>query len=235
MTDNYTGDLDKTRAVAELFRAAKESRGADWVKELFANVGDASFASVSPQVMRGPDGFPYFVLNIPEAGKEFQCFVIKQMLPELLQMGVGVVMEPSEKSAQWVFSYGDLLGYQISGSFEPFKSDIPVPPGFSREVVQEKEEVLIGAPSEELYPKYGRDALRKFLEAQGVKDPQILLMHRRQGETGVRELVFDIDDKKVGSHERARAILGWISWFLPRGFAYCAVNEETFSGKWLAL
>lgn len=235
MTEQYAGDLEKTQALADLFKTPKDARDGDWMKSFYANVADASFASVSPQVMTGPDGFPYFVLNIPESGKEFQCFVITHMLKDLIQMGVGVVIEPGEGRPQWVFSYGDLLGLLIKGDFEPFKNEFSAPPGFSSEVVENREQVLIGAPSEAFYPKAGREVLKRFIEAQGVSDPKLLLMDRKKGDNLQRELVFDLDDKKAGSHEKARALLGWISWFLPRGYGYCAVNHETFKERWQSL
>ena len=235
MADDYLGDLNKTQLIYELFETPHDARDADWIARFFENVADASFCDTVPQVIQGPDGFPYFVLNLPEAGKPFQCFVLRHLKDCLLKEGVGVVIEPAQGNPQWVFSYGDIVEFHLKGNFELPGNSGAAPEGHSTEIVQEAEEVLVAQPSESFLPSAARQVLRQFLVAQGLPDPRILLMSRPKRGSVVQELVFALDRDKIGGEAAIRGLLQAISWFLPREYRFCAMKEESFAGSFAPL
>lgn len=238
MTELYLGDLRKTALVRDLFEVSHERRQDNWIKTFYQNIVDASFQCGTPQVMRGPDGFNYFVLRVPEEGKPFQCFVLRHMVGDfLLREGLGVVFEPSpEAQPQWVFSYGDIVGFSLTGAFGPAEGTAPAPSGASSEVIQNEEEVLIAHPSESLLPSLSRAVLRRFLQAQGLKEPKVFLMMRRNPTGGVfQEFVFNLGVENLGTEEKSHAVGSWIGWFLPRGYRYASVDEESFKSHFQAL
>ena len=72
----YLGDLDKTREIFELVETPHEARDEAWSAAFLSDLSGASFRCGDPQVIQGPDGFPYVQLLLPESGVGFQCYVI---------------------------------------------------------------------------------------------------------------------------------------------------------------
>ncbi len=223
----YLGDLNKTSIIDSLFRVPFENRDAAWRAQFFSNVAEASFRCGEPQVMRGPDGFDYFTLYIPEPGKPFQCFVLRQMKDDfLLQHGLGVVINPQPERPQWVFSYGDIVGLHRWNGFIP-PDQAPSPPtGHSKEVITKEEKVIIGSPSDDFLPQETRQVIKKFLQDHGLKEPRILLMQRDSKSAGKPELVFALDAEELGGKEQLKQIFERLSWFLPRTFPFAAMSGK---------
>lgn len=206
------GDLEKTKNLSELFAVPKEARDDKWKEKFLANVDAASFRCTDQQIILGPDGFMYAALYLPEPNKEFQCFVVKHMKDDfLLDKGIGVVICPGENSAEWVFSDGDILNYHLWGKFYTPEDHENAPASDD-----EADKVLIGQPAEDYFPKVARDVLRRYLAAQGVADPKILLMVRG----GVKELVFNMTAEMFESPQKYEDVMNRISWFLPRQYVY---------------
>jgi hypothetical protein len=83
-TEPYIGDLTKTDILFNLVQTSQSERDEKWKQTFLDNIGQASFRCGDPQVITGPDGFPYFQLFLPEPHKEFQCFVIDRMKDDFL-------------------------------------------------------------------------------------------------------------------------------------------------------
>ena len=64
-------DIGKTQALYELLKAPDSQRNESWRNAVFSVVTDAPLALAKTQMVQGPDGFPYFVLLIPDEGMEF--------------------------------------------------------------------------------------------------------------------------------------------------------------------
>jgi hypothetical protein len=64
-------DLSLTQQVQNLFEVAREQRDQAWRERFYAAIVDASMATTPGQVIKGPDGFSCFVLNLPAAGQPF--------------------------------------------------------------------------------------------------------------------------------------------------------------------
>ncbi len=227
-TNAYLGDLQKTAIIADLFAVPHTQRNSSWLELFFANVADASFQSGDPQVFRGPDGLSYFRLRIPEAGKPFECFVIRHLIKDfLLTHGLGLVLESGTSTEpSWVFSHGDLVGFSIKSSFEPFVVESPAT-GDLEKGLEEDAAAVIGQPSENLLPTPTRQVLRRFLQAQGIKEPKVFLMIPPGSTVSASErLIFNVDS--TDALIPAQELLQWIGWFLPRGYILGAAREEQF-------
>jgi hypothetical protein len=222
----YLGDLQKTQIIDELFLAPQEKRDDEWKNTLLQNVADASFTCGNPQVIQGPDGFPYFQLLMPEPYKSFTCYVIKHMNDDfLLKQGVGAaIFKQNSKQPEWVFSYGDLLNYHLN---KEFYSDLTRKNASTTEVLQEKEEILTGQPSEQFLPKVTRDLIRQMMEHNQIRDMKLLLMMRKKSGNMTQELVFNLEPGRFQNQEHFDAIMRAISWFLPRHYSFCAMKESS--------
>lgn len=236
-TEPYLGDLAKTGALYELVAVAPPDRDEDWSAAFLANLSAASFRCGNPQIIQGPDGFPYFQLFLPEPGVGFQCYVIDRMKDDfLLERGLGVVINPTNAGPDWVLSYGDILNFHLNKEFyttgeTPFSKEI------TDEVIETNEDVMIGQPSEVLLPTVARSVLRAFLQSKGVGTPKIMLMMRHLSDgTGIsQDLAFNITPDKFTSEELYRSVMQHIGWFLPRHYSFVGMTEESVQDGFMPL
>jgi len=220
----YLGDLKKTEIIDELFKIPREQRDEEWTKKFLENVGDASFRCGDPQTILGPDSFPYFSLYLPEPYKEFQCYVLQHMKDDfLLEKGLGVVFNSNGGSADWVFTYGDIVNYFLNGKFYTPELNPPEAP-------EEKSpmNILVGQPSETYLPKAVRNVLKNYLVSVGISVPQVFLSTRKSGDSMMQELVFDFTPDMFASPDAFESVMNRIAWFLPRHYSY-ATSPKTAS------
>ena len=223
-TEPYVGDLQKTQILYNLFNTPHARRDDAWKLEFLANVADASFVCGDPQVINGPDGFPYFVLNLPEPGKPFTCFVIRHLVKDyLIEHGFGIVIEPGKAQPEWVFSHGDVVNFHLKGTFYEAQE---TPVMNDDAIIRTQTQVLITQPSEAYLPAQTRKVMRQFLEYHRLDDPKILLMTRPTEAGMIQELVFNIEMDRIRDQERYNTVMQQLGWFLPRGYRYTTMDEQ---------
>lgn len=225
----YLGDLEKTGRLAGLIALPREERDQQWVSAFLADLPLASFRCLHPQVIAGPDGFPYFQLALPVPGEEFQCFVVDKMKDDfLLERGYGVVINPESGQPDWVLSYGDILNYHLRGEF--FTSESDFGKNLQDEITPANEEVMVGQPSEYLLPAAARKLLREFFQLNNIPDPKILLMMRKIDGELIQELAFNITPAQFENEEQYRNMMQTVTWYLPRHYSILGMNETTLEG-----
>lgn len=224
----YLGDLEKTRVISELVKTPHDNRDATWQQTFLDVVSQASFQCGNPQVITGPDGFPYFQVFLPEPNQPFQCYVIDRMKDDfLLNLGYGVVFNPNGAQPDWVFTYGDIVNLHINHVFYTSEKTL-----FSKnkqdEVIQENEKVLIGQPSEYILPVASRQVISSFLQAQGISTPKVVLMQRKDKVSSEisHDLVFNITPDHFANDDSYRAVMQHLAWFLPRHYSYAGMSES---------
>lgn len=231
----YLGNLAHTAVIDQLLRVPREERNDEWVGNFLTHVGTASFVCGDPQVIQGPDNFPYFQLFIPEANKPFQCYVLDHMLDDfLLDNGLGVALEPKAGEVEWVLSYGDLLHYSVHRTFAIPNDHLFGRGGEGDETITADEQVLVGAPSELILPLKARGVIREFLKAQGIQEPKVCLMDRSTYGKG-QDLVFNLTPWQFETEAHYRAVMQALGWFLPRYYSYTGAEERTFQSHFLPL
>jgi hypothetical protein len=233
----YLGDLAKTNEVYHLVAVPKQDRDEAWDAALLANLPTASFRCGSPQIIQGPDGFPYFQLFLPEPGVSFQCYVIDRMKDDfLLERGLGVVINPSQVGPDWVLSYGDIVNFALTREFYT-SVETPFSKAVSDEVIATEEKVLAGQPSEALLPKAVRTVLREYLQTNGIATPKVALLMRPLGNgTGVsQDIAFNITPDDFGSEALYRNVMQQIGWFLPRHYSFVGMSEAALADSFQPL
>jgi hypothetical protein len=143
-------DLTKTDQVVKLLATPRDQRDDAWQDAFMEAIVDASMATTPEQVIQGPDGFGYFVLRQPPVGESFSAFCVSHVLEMCTDRGLGIVIEPSGSSAEWVFTYGDLFSLRAYGSFHGDPTDTAGPSVAG--VLEKETQVMVGAPSEQLLP-----------------------------------------------------------------------------------
>lgn len=233
-------DLAKTQTLLELSNPALE-RNESWREQFYAAAPRASLAAPMPQVLQGPDGFPYFRLAIPKPGVQFESFSITHVLEHCTNGGMGAVIVPSlgdPRNPLWAFTYGDLCSLRQFGDFfgDPVdRGARPAgKPGVQEEVVDKGRQMLVGAPSEDYLPSYARIIIGKYLNAVGVpRQPGVKLVHDPQ--RGSPELMFNFGFEDFPDRARLNTIMGRLSWFFPRGRTLLLRVDSLASGDWTAL
>ncbi len=233
----YLGDLTKTNEIYHLVAVPKPDRDKTWDAAFLANLAEASFRCGTPQIIQGPDDFPYFQLFLPEPGVGFQCYVIDRMKDDfLLERGLGVVVNPGPAGPDWVLSYGDIVNFALTQEFyttgeTSFSKEV------SDEVIETEEQVLVGQPSETLLPRATRNVLREYLQTNGIATPKVaLLMRRLRDKPGVsQDLVFNIGPRDFSSEALYRSVMQRIGWFLPRHYSFVGMQEAALTDSFLPL
>ena len=229
-SEPYYGDLEKTKILRALFAVPPSDRDEAWRNTLVANVGDASFRCGDPQVIEGPDGFPYFQLLLPTPGEPFQCYVVRHMIKDfLLEKGFGVVINASKPQPDWVFTYGDIANFHIRNEF--YSSGDEWHNRRSSEVIQQEEKVLVGVPSEHVLPNEVRACIRDFLSTLGITDAKVCLMNRPRPEGHLQELVLNLTPGRFEKREHYEAVITSIRWFLPRQYAIICMEEQALANN----
>ncbi|HEX8514548.1 MAG TPA: hypothetical protein VF868_00005 [Bacteroidia bacterium] len=224
-SDRPECDISKTQIMADLFSVPREKRDDKWKQTFFENVQTASFACNNPQVTIGPDGFPYFALSTPEPQKPFESFCIRNMKEDfLLEKGLGITINPTDNSVEWVFSYGDIVNLHVNSEFYSKTDNIEIE---NQETIKKKEEVLIAQPSESYLPAQTRSVIRKYLQDKGIKQPKIMMICRKMDGTVIQELAFNIFRENFSSVEQLNLFLRQLSWFLPRHYIILSVPKDS--------
>ena len=216
-------DINKTSVVAELFKVSHAERDDYWYSSFYREVRTASFACATPQVLTGPDGFPYFILTTPQVNQPFESFCIQNMKDDfLLDRGWGVVFNPAaDKSADWVFTHGDIVNLQLNNEFISVTDDAAVKNiAFTKTVgvLKKEEAVMIAQPSEDYLPRSTRHALKLFLQSKGIKKPMIMMLSSSVDGRLIRKLAFNIHPENYPDVSQLDYLMQQVGWFLPRHY-----------------
>jgi hypothetical protein len=211
-------DLEKTNALAGMFAVPGENRDDAWRRHFYGVVDEASLMSFDPQVVAGPDQFPYFQLAMPDAGA-FTPFCVTHILDSVLENGFGIAVFGNSSRAEgpeWVFTYGELLSFRLFGDFDGDPAELARTPHAAK---GGSHSVLVAAPSESYLPTYARRALGAYAKRViQIEKPKIGLIDNPQS-TPSRSLMLNLTLADYhGDEKKLTAALHYLSWFLPRTY-----------------
>lgn len=208
-------------ALAALFRTPRPAHDSRWIARFHAAVPDAPLMAMAPEIQQGPDGFLYRQFDLPP-GRGGQATTLRASLDSILDAGQGAVIYGRDTAApEWVFTFGELLAFDLYGNFEGAPEDEPSHGGNIKVTVQAKTEMLIGAPSEAYFPARARKALGAYLMERIAAGAGwrpgiavvVLPMLRPQ-----RNLMLNFGIQEMrGDEEALAAEMTFVRWFLsPR-------------------
>lgn len=218
---------EKTKEVGELCDVAPATRDIAWARKFFEAFPKAVFKSRTPQILRGPDGFPYFVLEVPEPGESFQAFNVAEVVAHCVDKGFGIVLNPAEEPPDFVFPYGSLWSFHMRGDFYPPSVAAAQEGGAKEEKIEKGREVMVGQPSEEFFPKAAQLAVATFLKfALGIDEPScFVLMDPKQKPE--RSLVFNVFPSEFPSKDHFFGALRALGWFFPNDYVATAIDKDS--------
>ena len=215
-------DPSLARDAAELLRTPAEERDAGWESRFYGTVAAAALMPADPPQFTGPDGMPYAAFRLDNSGGAAQLS-LTTAAETLTDGGFGAVLNPqADKSAEWVFTTGDLVSLRLFGRIIPAPSDSQQPPDAAVE-----REVLAGSPSDALLPSYAREAIRTFMQGTlGIARPAVFLISDVALQPP-ESLVFNISGQQLAEGWTEQSALRYLQWFLPQH--YRAISEPADS------
>lgn len=220
-------ETSPTWVMHKLLQIPRKDRDASWQSTFLISVPQSIFEINTSHVIHGPDGFSYMDFKLIEP-KEYAT------LPEntssiahlkevsfLLKHGLGLSIrnhnsQVETDNPEWVFSYGDLVQFALTGSFEPKKAP-ELPQG--QAYIKAGEEMSVGQPSEAYLPAVAGGFIRDFVKQNSnIKEPKVLLIERTVNGQLVKELAFMRDRYEVDLLQR-------ITWYLPRHYSIIAMPD----------
>lgn len=227
-SEKYLGDLNKTQIIRGLCEVPKINRDDKWKQVFFKNISNASFRCGSPQVIKGPDENLYFNLLLPEPNKEFECFVVNNMISDyLLSDGLGIAINADKEEPDWVFSYGDIVDFYLNKQFYSNKITNPFT-GTVTDIMLHNNRLRIGHPSETYLPQDARKVIRDYLASWGL-DIKFCLMLWIDKDNKLT-LTFNILPTmfKKPDLESVNTFLHFFSWYFPRHYKLVCMEENDF-------
>lgn len=187
-------DLDRTAALAALFRVPSDQRDGSWHQLFFDAAWHGSVAMPSAQPFQGPDFFPYLRFDVPRGGA-FESQSLGNVAEALVQRGVGAAIFASPDdpldAAQFVFSMGRLDAMlrfdnaegdpiDIAEKAEPMAEDVYTVTrdgAHERLVTKKAHEVMLGAPSRSYLPPAVARALYTHLrDGWQIAEPRVAVL-----------------------------------------------------------
>lgn len=219
------GSLEKSINIQHLLETPLKERDSSWIDSFLEDIDESKLQLADPEVAIANDGYPYVHVKTADPDASFQAYVIKSEVETMLQNGFGLVINAHKDQPDWLFSYGDLLNYQLNGEF--YTDDSIFSPHGKDFVVPQDEKILVGQPSEDIIPQQTRQHLREYLRFSGIKNAKVLLMARNyeNEETASQDIVLNITPDQFANMNEYNQVMNTIAWFLPRHYSIVGVDE----------
>ena len=198
------------------FAVPEDARGAKWRQRFYDLVETARLAQRDPKIFVGPDGFPYYALDLPGPGSAGDV-AVGDLIELATNRGFGIAIEPREEGAAWVFTCGDLVTRRAFGGYEfPRIGVVPSEAPTFRAVLAQTQRMEVLAPSDAMLPRYVRPLLHAYFTRRlGIAQPGVLALVSPDREPK-EQLVFRIGHADFADEEAFESAIAGLTWFLPR-------------------
>jgi len=203
-------------ALREHLDVPEVERGAKWRHRFYDLVETARLIQRDPRIVHGPDGFPYYALDLPGEGDDGEI-AVADLVDLATERGFGIAIEPFDEAAAWVFTCGDLVTRRAFGGYEfPRIGVVPAETPTFRAVLKQTQRMEVLAPSDAMLPGYVRPLLHQyFTRTLGIEHPGVLALVSPDQEPK-EQLVFRIGREDFGDEEAFENAIAGLTWFLPR-------------------
>jgi hypothetical protein len=206
-------DADELRAHLSV---PEDARSAKWRHHFYDLIERVPLRERDPRIFIGPDGFPYYALDLPAQG-EHGNITVADLIELATDRGFGIAIEADDEAAAWVFTCGDLVTRRAFGGYEfPRIGIVPSEEPTFRAVLRETERMEVSAPSDAMLPGYVRPLLHQYFTLTlGISHPGVLALVSPDQEPR-EQLVFRIVRDDFADEEEFEDAISGLTWFLPR-------------------
>ncbi len=143
----------------------------------------------------------------------------------------GVVFNPAEdKTAEWVFTYGDIVNFHLNNEFFSATEDAAIENiEFTKNVgvIKKAEKVMIAQPSENYLPEATRNALKRFLQSKGITGPKLMMLTSNSEGKLIRKLAFNIHPENYPVTSKLDYLMQQVGWFLPNNYILVPLSKKS--------
>jgi hypothetical protein len=193
-------------------------RDENWEHQLLKALPHGQFHLLNVEPQQGPDGWPYLLVQAhPEGGES-----MTQLLPWLVEKGVGLAINPHKDTPDYVLTYGMVWNFKER---RQFLSDIDLAkvPHPGQVQLRKDQKIISGEPSEEYWPGYSRGIVRDFLKQNGVNEAKVLVLSQ-DGQH--YDLCFSFESFGQPPQSEHKGILEALSWFFPAHYSLMLISEN---------
>jgi len=203
-------------ALREHLALPNSERGAKWRHRFYDLVESTRLKQRDPRIFIGPDGFPYYALDLPDGGDDGDI-ALSDLIDLATDRGFGIAIEALDDTAGWVFTCGDLVTRRAFGGYEfPRIGIVPSESPTFRAVLKETQRMEILAPDATMLPPCVRPLLHHyFTHTLGIAQPGVLTLVSPDQEPR-EQLVFRIVRDDFQCEEEFENAIAGLTWFLPR-------------------
>jgi hypothetical protein len=206
--------------LSELLKTDVESRDHAWEMAFLKALPGATARVMSPDPQEGPDHWPYLMV---EAGTPEDDDSMENVIAWLSTRGIGLAINPSKPSPDYVLTYGMIWNYRER---REFLTDSKGPKAGLFEI-KSGQQMWVGSPTEAYLPTYVRSVIKQFFADQSTFTPKVLMVSTDNENF---DLCFSLESlKSPPAHEHSN-IAEALSWFLPAHYSISLLSEKTVSG-----
>ena len=224
----------ETTIFQSLLAIAPELRDAAWYRDFESALMACHVEKpdpLNPKFFDGPDGLQYWPM-VPLASGQGIAF--KTVLPQLAEMGCGIVLQSGTTGQNYVMHYGDVWSMQEYGFF--FKlhdaaAAAPMPSNDSNRLnlfqVPKSARIIIGCPSDHYFPIYVRKSIAAGLQNFGLQKIGVASVYIRDLNPR-QNLVFSIKSADFTNPQDYQRAMDYLAWALPKhyGLLWNEIEDE---------
>jgi hypothetical protein len=215
-------DFD-TQEIKALFLTPLEQRNSKWIDRFNILINQYDFEELKSNNFEDKTGMNYLNLTFSNNVKN----KIKDYFILSLNEGKGISINGNKGQADWIFTFGEILGYQMNGTLystqilSPFGGDI-------REKYFHNKEVIIGQPSDAFFPEIARIQIKNFLYSMGLRNIRMALILWRTNNrlTLAFEIVPEMFDDV--NKELLNNLLDFVKWYLPNHYDTIFIEGDEY-------
>ena len=213
LIENTIKENKEFKNIELLFKTPLNDRNEHWIKDFNTSIKQYNFSKNNIEFFEDTKGMNYLNLSLDSNANN----KIWDFINFCLENGVGISINGSKQESDWIFTFGELLDYQINGTF--YSNEISKP--FTGQVIDRYlngEQATIGQPSTEYFPDSARLQIKNFLATFGLENIKIALIWWR--ENNRLTLAFEIIPEmfKNSTNDLLNSLLHYIKWYLPNHY-----------------
>lgn len=191
--------------LSRLFSQPEAFRDEQWEHQVLELLPQAKVRVISETPHQGPDGWPYLMVET-SSGENGEP--VARILHWLSEKGVGLVVNPKKYAPDYVLTYGMVWFYRVQGQFvNPHLASFQGPQAFN---IPKGSQVVMGPPTIEYWPEFARKVLLEFLNQQGLKNPEVLVVGLNNS---TYDLCFSLSSFGNPPQSEHQGILEALAWF----------------------
>lgn len=207
-------DIAATRTLDRLFQTSE--RDAAWLDAFYPAAWNASVSVPVLSYFHGPDGMPYYRLNLPSPNADFEAQSLSNLARTCVERNAGAAFFTSAAdpvtTPQFVMSMG-LLDSMLR--YDSTEGDPVDGAGRPAERIAGDRKILLASPSEHLLPAYTARALFRYMSGiWGIADPRVHLLVDPSLSPS-RNLVIGRKRSSFSSDQEVTDEMARLLWFMP--------------------